>query len=354
MWFVTRRGDVLTVLRDAETYRTDSPHSTIRDTFGEQMLSAEGDVHRRYKSQCNAPFNARSVRDHALPLIAARVAGLLDRLSTSSDRELRSALASPLAVFSVGAVLGIPEAIHPTILRWYADFAAALANFTWDPGVRARGRDSAREFREAVTPILRELERKRDPSLLGVLGRATEDRLTDHEILSNALIVLFGGIETTESTILNVIWTLLSHPDSLAAVRRDPPLLPRAIEEAIRWEPAVQSCTRHVARTVTLAGVELAPGAIVQCMIGSANRDPTYFPDPDQYIPTRFNAADHLSFGAAKHFCLGAALARAEVLVVAEALLRRWPAIRLDPDRPSAPRGYEFRAPPALHVVLGS
>jgi cytochrome P450 len=352
MWFVTRRSDVLAILRDPELYRTDSAHSTIRDTFGEQMLSVEGDRHRRYKSQCNAPFNMRSVQGHAMPLIAARIDALMDAFDSEPVVDLRPALASRLAVYTVASVLGIPAALHSRILGWYADFAAALANFGWDEQIRARGHASAREFQDAMGPVLRELERGADPSLLSVLARTVPDRLTDAEIVANALIVLFGGIETTESTILNVLWTLLRHPDALAAIRADWSVLPRAIEEAMRWEPAVQSCTRHLAAPVALYGITLDKGSTIQCMLGAANRDPAHFPDPDRYDIARANAGDHVSFGSGKHFCLGAALARAEVQMTVERVFGRYPALRLDPERPSAPRGFEFRAPPTLHVLL--
>jgi cytochrome P450 len=99
-------------------------------------------------------------------------------------------------------------------------------------------------------------------------------------------------------------------------------------------------------------GIALEAGDAVQCMIGAANRDPAYFADPDRYDIARSNADDHLSFGAGRHFCLGAALARAEVGVALDALLDRFPTLRADPDRPSAPLGYEFRAPPALWTLL--
>ncbi len=352
MWIVTRRDDVVDILRRPDVFRTDAPGSTIRDTFGDQMLSAEGERHRRYKSQCNPPFNGRAVREHATPFIDAQVNTILDGWADLSAIDLRSALAGPLAVATVASVLGIPATLHETIRRWYADFAASLANFTWDEQVRARGKASVREFCETIRPLLREIERTTDPSLLGVLGRQVTDRLTDDEIFANTLIVLFGGIETTESTILNVIWTLLRHPAALAAVRGDSSLLPGAIDEAMRWEPAVQSCTRHVELPVTVRGVEMKAGDIVQCMLGAANRDPAHFPDPDRYDIMRANAGDHLSFGSGKHFCLGAALARAEVQITFETLLRRFPALRADPERPSAPYGYEFRAPPRLDVLL--
>jgi len=352
MWFVTRRSDVVSVLRDVETFRTDSPHSTIRDTFGEQMLSVEGEQHRRYKSQCNAPFNARSVKEHAIPLVTDKVTALVDAFGSRRAVDLRPALTNELAVYMVGTVLGIPAPLHGAIRRWYDDFAAALANFSWDEAIRVRGQAAVREFRDAVLPLIHDLGRTSDASLLGALSRESSDRLTDDEILSNALIVLFGGIETTESTMLNVIWTLLRHPDALDAVRRDRTLLPRAVEEAMRWEPAVQSCTRHAARRVELGGASIAAGDTVQCMLGSANRDPAHFDDPDRYDLLRPNADDHLSFGSGRHFCLGAALARAEVLVVLETLLDRFPTLRADPERPSAPYGYEFRSPPELWVAL--
>ena len=352
MWFVTRRDDVVSVLRDPALFSTDSAQSTIRDTFGPQMLSAEGEQHRRYKSQCSAPFNTRAVNEHAVPHIRAKVTELVDTFAERHTVDCRPALTSELAVYIVATVLGIPAPLHGAIRNWYEAFAASLANFSWNADVRARGHAAVHQFREAVLPVIGSLGQDSTRSLLGTLAHATQDRLADDEIISNALIVLFGGIETTESTILNVIWTLLRHPNALAAVRRTPALMPGAVEEAMRWEPAVQSCTRHTVRQVELGGVSIAAGDTVQCMLGAANRDPAYFPDPDRYDFTRSNANDHLSFGAGKHFCLGAALARAEVYAVLTILLDRFPALRADPERGSAPFGYEFRSPPELHMLL--
>jgi cytochrome P450 len=175
--------------------------------------------------------------------------------------------------------------------------------------------------------------------------------LTDDEILRNSLIVLFGGIETTEAMILNAIWALLHDAESLNAVRADRTLLAGAIEEAMRWEPAVQTCTRHATRPTTLRGVSIAEGDIVQCMIGGANRDPAMFPDPDAFQIRRPNAAEHVSFGVGRHFCLGAAMARLETLQAVEALLERCPGLSFDPAVDVAPYGSEFRKPPTLPVI---
>jgi cytochrome P450 len=191
MWFVTRHADVIDVLRDPVRFTTDSPGSTIRDTFGSQMLSAEGDEQRRYKTSSAGPFTTRAVRDQAGPLVERIVARLLDDVAEQETAELRVSLAAPLALETVAVVLGIPEQYHPAIRDWYDAFAASLANFTWDPAIRARGHEAVAAFRGALSPLL--ASPSSAPGLLGVLASADPRLLTDDEILRNALIILFGA-----------------------------------------------------------------------------------------------------------------------------------------------------------------
>lgn len=348
MWFVTRHADVIDVLRDPVRFTTDSPGSTIRDTFGSQMLSAEGEEQRRYKTASAGPFTTRAVRDQAGPIIERIVTRLLDAVAAQEGAELRTSLAAPLALETVAVVLGIPEQYHPAIRDWYDAFAASLANFTWDPAIRARGHAAVAAFRGALGPLLEAPSSA--PGLLGVLASADPRLLTDDEILRNALIILFGGIETTEATILNAAWALLTHRKALELVQGDPALLSPAIEEAMRWEPAVQTCTRHATGETTVGGVTIPGGDTIQCMIGGANRDPSLYEDPDRYDLTRANADQHVSFGTGRHFCLGAALARLEARVALGALLARFPGVTLAPGAPG-PAGAEFRKPPSLPVV---
>jgi cytochrome P450 len=247
-------------------------------------------------------------------------------------------------------VLGLPLDLAGRITTWFDDFARALANFSGDPGVRSRGRASARAFADAVLPHIRGAD-ERDRGLLAHLATLEgDDRLSDDEIISNALIILFGGIETTASMIGNTIWTLLTtgwwprfveSPESAAEL----------IEESLRWQPAVQSITRHTTEAVQVCGVPIPAGAVVQCMIGGANRDPGHFDDPDAFDPTRENAGDHLSFGTGRHLCLGAHLARIEIAAVLEALRVRAPGLRFREGAPEL-RGYEFRRPTEMLLVF--
>ena len=118
----------------------------------------------------------------------------------------------------------------------------------------------------------------------------------------------------------------------------------------MRWEPAVQTCTRHATGDTMVGGVAIPAGDTVQCMIGGSNRDPALFEDPDRYDIRRANADQHVSFGTGRHFCLGAALARLEARVALGTLLERFPGVTLAPGAPG-PAGAEFRKPPSLPVV---
>ncbi|MGQ0642541.1 MAG: cytochrome P450 [Gemmatimonadaceae bacterium] len=351
MWLVTRRDDVLAVLRDPETFSTDHPASPIQDTFGRQMLSAEGDVQRRYKSACAPPFNRRAVEVEAAPIVGRRVDELLDAFAPNEPIDLRANMAGPLALAVVCDIIGLPEEMHGKIREWYDTFAASLATHDHASIARREGRNSAAAFRSAVKQLIAPICEEAQGALIAHLATlAPPARLSEDALLSNTLIVLFGGIETTEGAILNALWALLTHPEARAGALADDRALEAAMEESLRWEPAVQTCTRYATRDAALRGVAISEGEIVQCMIGAANRDPEHFADPDRFDIARRNASDHLSFGSGRHYCLGAALARLEMRLVVRSLFERWPHVRLDATRNSAPRGHEFRKPLVLWV----
>ncbi len=350
-WFLTRHDDILAVLRDPGLFTTDAP-STIRDMFGAHMMTTEGPAQIRYKRKCLPPFHASRLASASLARLTAEVERLVAALGSGGRQagEVRTGVARPVALHSVLSVLGIPLTETARVNEWYEHFARALANFRGDPDLRAAGKGAADAFARALQPILEYLARAPDGSLLSDLVCDRVDPLTADEIRSNALIILFGGIETTESMIANAVWALLSHPAQLTAARANEAALDLAIEETLRWEPAVQSAARHATRDTEIRGVRIANGEVVHCMLGAANRDPAYFEDPDRFDVTRPNAGDHLAFAVGRHFCLGASLARLETRVVFETLWARCPGLRLDPARPGAPYGYEFRKPPTVWV----
>lgn len=350
LWFVTRRADMLAMLLDSASFTVVSPHSLLADTLGPTMLSTDGEAQRRLRQPFNAPFAPKQVQAHMTAAIAAQTNDLIDQFISKKQADLKTDFADRLALWTVTSMLGLPIHDFPTFRGWFTDIAHALGNFTHDPAIRQRGQQAAAAFGVYARPHLERMRRSPDGSVLCSVLQSFEP-LTEEELLSAARVIIFGGLETTAAMFANTIWALLTHPEQFAAVRANPALLPQAIEEALRWEPPVQTCTRHVARPAIIQGVELEPGETVQCLVGAANRDPAHFSDPDTFDITRENARDHLSFAIGRHFCLGAALARLEGEVGLGILFERLPNLRLDPERPSAPVGHEFRSPPALHAL---
>ena len=224
-------------------------------------------------------------------------------------------------------------------------------NYERDPGTRTRAHAAVRAFRDTIAPRLAAPDAD-ETTLLASLARAHPRLLDDAEIGSNALIVMFGGIETTEGLIANALWAMFHHPDALARARASDDDLDRCMEESLRWEPAVQTCTRYAAQSCTLHGAEIPAGAVVQCMVGAMNRDPAHYADPDRYDPWRQESLGHAAFGFGRHFCLGAALAKVEARVAMRRLFERFPALRFDPRGSSAPTGHEFRKAGRVAVQL--
>jgi cytochrome P450 len=343
-WLVTGHGLAAEVLRDSRTFTVDDPRFTTAQVTGPSMLSLDGAAHARHRT----PF-AHAFRPAALSgladFAAAEAARLTEGISPGSSAELRATVAGPLAAAVMTQALGLTQATPATILAWYADIVAAVSALA---GTGAQEAPAVRSFAELAASVRASI-RSGHVSLLAEAAGAGD--LSAAETVSNAAVLLFGGIETTEGMILNAVWHLLSNPAQLRLVREDPALLPGAIEESLRLEPAAAVVDRYATRDVRLGGVSIRAGDPVTVSIAGANRDPDVFGDPGRYDIRRENATRHLAFAHGPHFCLGAHLARAETIAAVRTLLGRLPGLRLDLRRPSTPRGLVFRKPPALHVL---
>jgi cytochrome P450 len=351
IWYVTRYEDVRTITLDTTRFTTASEHSLIYDTFGAQILTTEGSDHTRYRRSVQPTFQPGYIRENFAATLLRVASRLIEGFRAQGETELRAAFAARLPVQAMLAVLGLPLAAETSLRNWYDVFERGLANFTRDPDIRRETHEKVAEFHGYLDDAIRAAHSGGDEGLLGALVRApSAQRLSDEEIRRNVSIILFGGISTVEALILNSLLALFQHRDTLERVRGDPGLVPKAIEEALRWLSPAQSATRHVVHDTVYGGVELRAGEIVNCMLGAANRDPTIFAEPERYDIDRPNAQRHLAFATGSHACLGFHLAKAEGRVALEQLLSRLPGLRPIPERYSPPRGYEFRQPRALHV----
>jgi cytochrome P450 len=175
--------------------------------------------------------------------------------------------------------------------------------------------------------------------------------LSREQVASNAAVLLFGGIETTEGMIANLLFHVLRDEEQRDLILRDRGPLSNAVEESLRLEPAAAVVDRYATADVALGGATIRRGDPVTLSIAGANRDPSVFVDPDRFDVRRPNAQLHVTFAQGPHVCLGMHLARLEAQTALSRLLARLPGLRLDPARPSAPRGLVFRKPPTLDVL---
>jgi cytochrome P450 len=332
-WLVTRRDLALAVMRDAETFTVDDPRFSTAQVVGPSMLSLDGAEHRRHREPFADPFRRAAVRERLTGAVAAEADRLIDALAPAGAGELRRGFAGPLAAATMARALGVPEADTAALLEAYDAIVAAVDDIS-------AGRPHTRDGYSTLTKILW-------PPADGSLVGAAAEALGRERALSNAGVLLFGGIETTEGMIANALVHLLGHTDQLALVRAEPGLLANALEESLRLEPAAAAVDRYAAADTELAGARIARGDLVRVSISAANRDPAVFPDPDRFDVHRANARRHIAFAHGPHVCLGMHLARLEALVALEKLLARLPELALD-GPPPRPRGLIFRKPPAV------
>jgi cytochrome P450 len=345
-WLVTRYDLAVRVMRDPKTFTVDDPRFSTARVVGPSMLSLDGAYHARHREPFAHPFRPALVRDRFSGFVVAETDRLISAIQPTGDADLRSEFAGPLAVAVVAKALGLRDVNADTVLSWYAAIVAAVSEVTAGRRVPAAGVDAFGQLRAAVA---RTIGRTDEPSLLGEVARAPEG-LREDEVVSNAAVLMFGGIDTTEGMILNAVRHLLLDPEAVALIRSDADRLPNAIEESIRLEPAAAVVDRYATRDVEFGSAHIRRGDLVTVSIAGANRDPAVFTDPDRFDIRRTNAGVNLAFAQGPHFCLGAHLARTETTIAVGRLLDRLPGLRLDPDRPNAPRGLVFRKPPTLFV----
>jgi cytochrome P450 len=333
-WLVTRHDLALRVMRDAATFTVDDPRFSTARVVGPSMLSTDGEPHARHRDPFVPPFRPAPVRDRFAGFVSSCAADLVSGFASRGAVELRSAFAGPLAVAVVADALGLAGTDAATVLSWYEAIVESVSAVTAGGAPTAAGSSAVGDLRAAVAATLA------SGDTASVLVAAAHG-LTEEEVVSNAAVLMFGGIDTTAGQITNLVRHLLLF---------GPCPLPAAIEESVRLEPAAAVVDRYATRDVSLGGADVRAGDLVTVSIAGANRDPAVFADPDRFDPARPNVRAHLAFAQGPHFCLGARLARTEAELAVRALLDRLPGLRLDPARPHEPRGLVFRKPPELHV----
>jgi cytochrome P450 len=345
-WFVTRRDLALRVMRDAATFTVDDPRFSTAQVVGPSMLSLDGPEHDRHRAPFSRPFRLDAVHERFDAVVQRECDRLLDRIAERGEADLRVALTGPLSVSAMAAALGLDDLPPDLPLAWYGAIVAAVTDITAGRAPSAEGHAAFAELGRALDHVL---DREPTSSLLAAAAGAAGG-LSRAEVVSNAAVLLFGGIETTDGMIANALHHVLSNDDARAALGERRELVPNAVEESLRLEPAAAVVDRYSTVETELEGVRIGRRELVRVSLAAANRDPSVFPDPHRFDVHRSDAKLQAAFAHGPHVCLGMHLARLEARVALVRTLERLPGLRLDPDRNCAPTGLVFRKPAELRV----
>jgi cytochrome P450 len=340
-WFVAGRALAEEVIRDTDRFTADFEHSQERLVLGRTMLTTDGPDHDVHRRPFDGPLRARHVRSAYTDLVDRRIAELIAAFQDAGHVDLMARLAEPLGIRVVTDVLGCEVSDEELVQALMNRLRMALHSAA-PVEVRHAANAVRREFGVEVSKALANAGERAPESILGTVAREYPGRLGEEMIVDNTINLVFGGVETTATGLGTALWALLSHPEQLAEVRSDRSLIPAAVTEAIRLHPAFGVCVRAASQDTTLGGVEIKAGDHVHPMLMAANRDPAICRDPDRYDLHRKDGKRNLSFGVGLHFCIGQNLARLVAERAMDAALTRLPGLRLDPDRPARPEGFDF------------
>jgi cytochrome P450 len=358
---VARYADVHAVLRDHKNFSSVRPpriEAVERGPFAGAltMLTSDPPVHTRLRRLVSRDFTPRRIAEME-PRVRAITNDLLDKAAGKGVFDVMADVANVLPVMVIAELLGVPSENYGNFKKWSDSIVAGgLGNTPPGSELPAEFLNASAELRAYFGETIERRRRNPGPDLVSALVAAHVDTeaLSADELLALILLLLIAGNETTTNLIGNGMLALMRNPDQLELLRREPGLLPNAIEEIVRYDGPVQGTLRFAAATAKIAEVEIPEGAGMFLLLAAANRDPAKYPDPDRF-DIRRGSNDHLGFGDGIHFCIGAPLARLEGAVAIGSMLERFPRLALaDPvARPAHKGSFLLRGLAALPLAIG-
>jgi cytochrome P450 len=345
-WVLTRYDDVVVTFKDTDRYGNAGRMTRVLNHLEPSARDQLEPFRRHYQVQglihSDPPDHTRIRRlvlkaftppaiEAMRPQIQSIVDELLDRMEPRGRAELIEEFAFALPVTVLAAILGVPRSDAPKFRRWADELLAFQGRNR--PAVQTLLTSQAMliEAREYLAELIAVKRADPDGSVLSqlVAAEAEGDKLSMDELLSTTVTFLVAGHETTTSLIGNGVLTLMEHRDQWDAIKDDPALIPKAVEEILRFESPVARQPRLVREDTELGGQRLRKGDVAFQMLGAANRDPAVFEEPDRF-DIRREPNRHIAFGLGPHFCIGAPLSRAEGQIAFASLVRRMPNLELD------------------------
>ena len=339
--------EVAQVLNDPARFSNQGYAFNLGITFGRSISTMDAPEHPRYRRIFQKAFLPNIVSQWGDSLVDPVIAQLMDQFSARGGADLVQEFTLHYPFHIIYRQLGLP----PADVKTFHKLAIAQTVVSFD---HAHGTEASQKLGTYFKALLDERRSKQGGNDLVTLLAHAEvegERLPEEIVISFLRQLVNAGGDTTYRGTSVLLTGLLSNPDQLEAVRRDRSLIPQAIEEALRWDGPVLVQTRMTTQDVTLGGVHIPAGSVLDVVAGAANRDPAKFPDPDRFDIFRARGARHFAFAGGPHICIGQHLARVEMTRALNAILDRLHNLRLDPDQPPPQiRGCMMRVPEHVHV----
>ncbi len=324
-------------------------YERVSVVFGHSMIEMDEPEHKEYRSLIAQAFTRKAMDEWETELAAPLVNSHIDSFIHRGQADLVRELTFPYPIEVIGGMLGLPAEDLASYRRW----AVELLGIITDVEV---GFAASQKLAQYFSGLIAERRKTPRRDVISVLTQAEKDgyKLNDDEIIAFLRLLLPAGAETTNRSLGNLLFALLTHPDQLEALRSDRSLMYQAIEEGLRWETSLISVGRTPKVDTEVCGVAIPAGSSVTVSLGAANRDDTRWENPDVFDIFRDRKA-HIAFGHGPHTCIGMHLARMETQVAVTGLLDRLPNLRLDPEADPRPviLGEGLRSPDRLPVLFG-
>lgn len=344
-WVVTRYADVLEIWKQPRLFSSDrfgrvrageaSARPEVRavaEVLGDWLVFRDPPDHTRLRALLQKSFTPRHLEKNRLAIQSA-IDGLIDARIADGEMDFVEDFAFPLPALVIALLLGAPAEDIEDIKRWSDQLAAYLGGAVDGEDNFTRARAGVEGLVGYFSELLRERRKRPSDDLISLMLRAEHEgqTLSGEEVVSNCVLLLFAGHETTTNLLANGLFHLLRHPDELARLAAEPALVTSAVEEMLRYESPAPATLKVASRDLEFRGASIRAGQMVLPFLSAANRDPRQFPDPDRFDIHRSHDRT-VHFGQGHHLCLGKSLARQECRVAFEEILARFPDYEVDED----------------------
>jgi cytochrome P450 len=355
LWMVTRAADVETVASRPDLFTAQVADSPVDRSFGgSTVMTLDGAEHLELRRSLDATYRPRVVSTYIDDLVEPLAQRFLERLLARPERraELVAEYFEPISVLSLGAVLGLGHLSAETLQEWFHGLAMGAINFENDPEKQRINDETAAAIDAELRPLMTRLRDEPDSSTIASMlthGCPAGQARTIERVMPSLKLIILGGMQEPGHGAATCLVALLRDTEQLAWVREDPARWGDAVHEALRWIAPIGTQTRQAVDDVELAGVTVPAGAMVAGVVASACRDESLVERPEVYDARR-ERRPHAAFGYGPHFCAGHAFARGQEQIALRVLCDALPDLALDPEHDIEFRGWEFRAPTAVHV----